>query len=688
MKGGENIRKLIVAVMMVVLMEMNPINASTVFEEAKPIVVLVGKNYDSLRHLEGYQIISSNVNWFEPGVYQITYQKIGGAQTMVRNVSVLSHQDFTQKRHWRWDYYPEWHMDSHLERTILCAESFEKNGIVFAWSMYDPVDQERGADLFITLVRGGDVVWETKIRSESQDYLRTIKTDQGGIVGVGTSYGQATNQDGWIVRLSWDGDLIDEAHFRGNRRDFFNDIIVYDTNYVVVGKSNSNQGLFVNKRFPGEDYDGFVLRLDRNSLQPQSIRIYGSNGDDDFENVVYNRFDTIIALSTKGLQGDFADGIHAHRVGVVRIDAIGNVVSQRLSMFTPGLKNERLFLDSRGTVIRIHSFFSPGFQGTLVRIQEVDSNLLHTTIDEYIYPSGSVSMSFADALLTEDGGWITVNKIVKVEGGVAKNGIFLREFRPGFDVLEHSFFDLKKSILPVALMESDQVQLLVESGEAGTTSKPGMFGVSHMEVKHLGSIHVGMGGINVDDYEASINFRPMFHKTELSDTAINLRLFGFYPLLFVFNEPEFLVAFHKEVFVGDRINISSQQTYHRGIRLSFNGIGYLNDVRIEEYHTMNASGEYVLEVIGKDGIRKFIDFTIADLACNDPSHLIRNKKIEFLNVEIRTKAKTLGHPLVFRPLNDYSPNLIDLSQIDNWYFLIPALCSIVILYYAMKGARK
>ena len=53
----------------------SPVHSSSIDDFTQtPLVVLAGTDYTRLLGLDGYEIVSSNVNWFEPNTYQVLYR--------------------------------------------------------------------------------------------------------------------------------------------------------------------------------------------------------------------------------------------------------------------------------------------------------------------------------------------------------------------------------------------------------------------------------------------------------------------------------------------------------------------------------------------------------------------------------------------------------------------------------------
>ena len=61
-----------------------------------------------------------------------------------------------------------------------------------------------------------------------------------------------------------------------------------------------------------------------------------------------------------------------------------------------------------------------------------------------------------------------------------------------------------------------------------------------------------------------------------------------------------------------KINIKSSEIYDVGLKLEFNGEGYLNDLPIENNHVITEEGKYSLTVVGSSA-KKVIDFTVKKL---------------------------------------------------------------------------
>src|SRR5690606_6305350 len=78
-------------------------------------------------------------------------------------------------------------------------------------------------------------------------------------------------------------------------------------------------------------------------------------------------------------------------------------------------------------------------------------------------------------------------------------------------------------------------------------------------------------------------------------------------------------------YIPSKINVKNSQIYDLGIRLEFNGQGYLNGEEIINEFIIEEVGEYSLVVHGSGGVREIINFKVDNLSLNDKT----NKAYDF-----------------------------------------------------------
>jgi hypothetical protein len=388
------VKQILIVIILALIMIHTPVNAQTHFDTTeKPIITMEGYDYTKLLFISGYDIISNNVNWFEAGTYSVAYRAKNGSRIVMRKVIVLSAYDFINKGYEYTRIEDKIYQNSSLDKEVL-AYVQSNESIVIAYSEYNTMDQDAGSRIAISMIKNGSIEWDITIRQYSYDYITKIIYENNQIVAIGVSYNLQSLQNGWLIILDENGTVIQDISYGGSKRDYFFDIVLFQDSFVVFGKSNSNNGLFVGKRFSGDDYDAIMMVISRQSYTITKLIQFGSTGDDSFEQAVYTGDHFFLMTKTEGLVGDFANGIDNRRSGIVKINLAGTIIRTNWIPLVSQMKFEQLVKIERGQIYTLISMYSPSLQQTVFQLHKVNQDTSITLIDEYVYPSKSHSIKF------------------------------------------------------------------------------------------------------------------------------------------------------------------------------------------------------------------------------------------------------------------------------------------------------
>jgi hypothetical protein len=119
----------------------------------------------------------------------------------------------------------------------------------------------------------GKIEWKKEFETNKgiNALNRIIKSDANKFIAVGyTSAKGAGWQDGWVVKIDKNGELLWEKTFGGENKDVFNTIIRDTDNYIITGTTNT----------PGKDAsDGWVVKIDKNGELLWEKTFGGENKD-------------------------------------------------------------------------------------------------------------------------------------------------------------------------------------------------------------------------------------------------------------------------------------------------------------------------------------------------------------------------------------------------------------------------
>lgn len=680
--------KIVVCLFVMVCWVSSPVYSSSTddFTQA-PLVVLAGTDYTRLLGVEGYEIVSSNVNWFEPNTYQVLYRIKNGSKTVQREVIVQDKFDFINRGYEYTRIKDQFFPQTNLDKEILSYLVINSNNMIIAYSEYNPVDQDAGSTIAIAWMTNNAVVWETTLRVESYDYVTKIILGNNEIVGVGVHFNEQYHQSGWLFRLDFDGTLLADQTYQGNNRNFFYDVVSFEDSYMVFGKSNSNQGIYVGKKSVGNDYDAMIGVINRTTMNLTNVMMYGSSGDDVFEEAIFCNQFLFLRTSTAGLVGDFADGINQRRSGIVKMNLAGQITRMNFISSISDMRFEALSISDRGTMYGVIGFDNNTTNRRNYQIYSIGQDASFIYMDEYAYSNTSSNIKLVDIQINEDD-IILVHQLNKYVIGQTKQGYYIRTYKDEQLLEEYDYILEGSTIHPRGYLFGDSLQILGVYKPSIGGSKIAVFTTSRVNIHSLGGYRIDNDIQEIETHQIEINQEIIPYDRVLSRTNVNYQMFGYYMLQYVFRHETFVVAFAKEVYVADLINVSSDEHYSLGYRLFFNGVGYLNDKKISSGTQINQVGMYVLEIYGKDQVKRMISFGIIDNISNKQYHLVKLEKPAFL--EIQTSSKETKSLMSITYISNAKPSSdwMNLSQFKHWFMFFPIVCLPTTILMITKGVKQ
>ena len=303
------------------------------------------------------------------------------------------------------------------------ATAIEKtvdNGFIIAGSTYSingNVTTNQGqADYWVVKIDlNGNIQWQKTFGGTNDDAATSIKqTLDGGYIVSGytlSNNGDVTNNrgstDGWIVKLSNNGNLEWQKTIGGTGIDFAKDILQNtDNSYIVCGWTSSNNGdVTVNQG----SFDLWIIKLS-NTGNIIWQKTFGGNGSDYARNIQKTTDGGyIIAGSSNSTNGNVTGNQGEADMWIVKLSSIGNIEWQKSYGGTKGDRAHSIKQTSDGKYIVVGQTLSSngdvvGFQGL------VDAWVLKLsnsgTID-WQKTIGTVAVEYAqDVQLTSDGNYI------------------------------------------------------------------------------------------------------------------------------------------------------------------------------------------------------------------------------------------------------------------------------------------
>lgn len=175
--------------------------------------------------------------------------------------------------------------------------------------------------------RDFNVLWQKAFGGSDDEKAQAALIDRDGIVVAGftsSNDGDVSenngNDDGWVIKVDFNGNLIWSKSYGGSENDYINDVeITSDGNYIMVGYTYSYT--------KGVD-DVWVLKVsnDGNTIWQKN---FGGSSDDKAYGVMEVNDDYIVVGYTRSSNGDVSNNHGGNDVWVLRVNEEGNLAKEK-----------------------------------------------------------------------------------------------------------------------------------------------------------------------------------------------------------------------------------------------------------------------------------------------------------------------------------------------------------------------
>ena len=111
--------------------------------------------------------------------------------------------------------------------------------------------------------------------------------------------------------------------------------------------------------------------------------------------------------------------------------------------------------------------------------------------------------------------------------------------------------------------------------------------------------------------------------------------FGLYKRNIKYKYNDIIINTYVDYYVEPKCSIVDKKEYDLGVKLEFNGVGYLNGEKIENGFIVNEYGSYLLEVVGKEE-SKYYTFIVKDLTIKDK--YLNNQEIKINEIILKENS--------------------------------------------------
>lgn len=253
--------------------------------------------------------------------------------------------------------------------------------------------------------------WTTQYGGDQSDSLNTmIKTNDGGYIAVGVTYGNITQStsfgkaDGWVLKVSSTGEVEWSKQYGGTENDYFSSIVqTSDGGYIIAGNT---QGSVYGNTSHGSD-DAWILKISADGTV-EWTKQYGSSSYETLDSIQIAVDGGYIATGTT--QGDMSPNV-SHGYFDAFVLKIGSDGSEEwVKQYGTALQDTPTFIQSTSDGGYILSGYTKGIVGGGSSFGTFDGWLLKLSSDGSEQWSKQYGTTGEDILRqvreTTDGGFV------------------------------------------------------------------------------------------------------------------------------------------------------------------------------------------------------------------------------------------------------------------------------------------
>ena len=173
--------------------------------------------------------------------------------------------------------------------------------------------------------------------------------------------------------------------------------------------------------------------------------------------------------------------------------------------------------------------------------------------------------------------------------------------------------------------------------------------------------------INIKEIEGFCYANGIYCPCKLEE--INEEIYGTYKRQVTYLYNDLNIVLYQDYEIPIKVSIKDHSVYDRKIQLTFNGIGYLNNEKIESGYIVTKEGQYVLEVRGKSE-SKFYTFEVKTLVIAENDFSVEEPEVVINKTGGTSKSTASNNDGYNSTTTKVSLNNFSSTNNTNYYILI------------------
>ncbi len=587
-------------------------------------VIVFEEKLGSIKDLqiEGSKLLTTDINFNEPGVYNLSYYDGYDGKIYNRELHIVSSDsDYTYR-------FTKELLNVNLDKTYIIEDFLLYNDYLIISGQRDLNERQVQTEFiqnyaFINCYKDGTLLWAHEYSEYS--YINKMVITKGGILSFVTYQNDGDYTDIKLVEYSFSGQILREKIFIGNSYEMGIDLIESDKYYYILYYTYSNSGDFIS---PYKDTKVIsISKLDKITLNIIQSRYIGNNNYNYIIDYAYDDFSKkfFIVADLSGSFGNYqGKNLYNGQFIIAFDDDLNNEIytSLKFETYLNGICASDGLVILTGRNILNNNYIYNFFMDTNLNIIDYNDYKL---LDDIVYSNGVKEVNQSPII-----------KLINRNGEVC--GLYDYNF--------NEYYKLDSNIKLVKYIDKTRY-LLKRSGGQVVIYKDYFIGKRSKDSTVYDNIKYNYQEFWVNDIYISSYSYENYNKT-----------FGHYKDIIRLEDSNFCFVYGYQYFVREKFNIKNNQVYDKKLKLIFNGVGYLNDELIYSGYEINNVGFYNLVIYGNESL-KSINFKVESLSVNNIDFIDKSIEIKNANLKVNPiQTKTIQFEKTIYDISKPKPQLV------------------------------
>lgn len=632
------------------------IQASTLNDISKPLIVLQGQDYNQYLDYPGYSIVESNVNFNKCGIYLVKYENDFNKKVIEKRVYVKSYEELLKEKNFN-EQYKQILEDENLSSVQMVKKDKDSYYI----SLLEKTDNEL-YNIKLVKITNEWIVYDktifSKVRGKIVDFV--INNDEVTLLVEQEREGYC--QEVYLIMLNKIGDIVNIKRYIGDGVDKAKKLLEDDINYYLIVETNSSNSLDYNFEHSYQSIAIFVY----NKKQKINTSFQYITEKNNMEVIDASIVDNQICIMTK-----MYDASIRLKVFDLYFFSCETLEQTNQTNFTISLTETplKISVDPCGEIYIVSSDFENN--AYVNKLYKLKDNLQQDLMYSYQYPKEAVA-HLVDFLVVDSDQIIMLYNLVHQQ----QNNLYGYVYQ----IIDHNQIvaqieDFNTERYVNGFIQSNELLFIDDNGIYVNTINNAIFKELNQEVmitscKDFVSPILFVNGqkINIDENKSFVEY--------------DINVFGTYLAYYYFTTPDVDVIVFGDVVVLPRINVNQNEIYDNHFDLVFNGDAFLNNYKIMSGYTITTPGKYNLIVEGKDKKTVEVDFYVQEITTQET---IKNKdELQITTTDIKNSSEDC-----IRINNHLQNNYFYQKERGKeiWTLLIP-VCAFILLIITIVRKRS